>query len=61
MRDVGRKGNRRENEKFLLEGGGEIHLKAKTKTPTYIFFYSDGDLEQGVASFIYYLLNLFIF
>ena len=31
--------NRRENEKFLLEGGGEVHLKAKTKTPTYIFLF----------------------
>ena len=58
---MGRKGNRRENEKFLLEGGGEYTLKQKQKPLPIFFFYSDGDLEQGIASFIYYLLNLFIF
>lgn len=36
-------------------------LKQKQKPLPIFFFYSDGDLEQGVASFIYYLLNLFIF
>ena len=35
-------------------------LKQKQK-PLPIFFYSNGDLEQEVASFIYYLLNWFIF
>ena len=31
--------NRRQNEKFLLEGGGEIHLKARTKTSAYIYIF----------------------
>ena len=51
---------RRQNEKFLLEAGGEIHLKTKTKSSACIFLYSNGDFEWEMVSFMYYLLHLFL-
>lgn len=57
--------NWRKNETFFLGRGGEIHLKTHTNMTQLclfcFFFYSDGNLEGGIASFIYFLLPLFYF